>query len=379
VITRIALVASDVFVRRLTPALASFVRMRRDFRIVDIHRSPGELRDRIRELRPDGIITESLPRRTAGIVAMGIPTVIADTDDVYPNAVSIDVNDREVGATAARFFQNAGYLHFACVTNGMPYSEQRLGGFRSAIAESAETFHEFTESARRPQQYMELWNVSTERLRAWLMRLPKPVGVFAVHDPLGRLVSEAAIEAGLHVPEEVAVVGANNDELVCGLSHPPLSSVDIVWSRIGALAGGWVQRLIAGEAAPDAAVLVNPGPVVVRQSTTLVAVEDPDLRRVLRYFGERFSSPMSIAGVCSELRLSRRAIERKFSLHLRETPWECLSRVRVEAAKWHLINTDRDMGTIAEACGFANAEQLAVIFRRCAGLTPRDYRKSTRA
>ena len=376
-ITRILLVASDVFVRRWTPALAAFVRMQTDFRILDIGRSPGELRREILKLKPHGVITEALAKRTEMIVGLGLPTVIADTDCVFPGAVSIDVDDVAVGAEAARFYMDAGYTHFGCVENAMPYADQRLAGFKAGVGAAAASFSCFRQP-ERSRLYMESWNEDTAALAQWLKQLPKPVGIFAVHDPLGRLVCEAAAAAGLHVPEDVAVVGANNDELVCGLSYPPLSSVIIPWHSIGTLAGEWVQRLIAGEKAPRKSVLIHPGPVAARQSTALVAVEDEDLRRVIQHMRERFHEDIGVGGICHDLRLSRRAVERKFERHLQSSPWETLSRVRTDAAREHLAQTDRSMSEIAECCGFSNAERFSVTFRRITGVTPSAFRKSVR-
>lgn len=377
-IRRVVLVASDVFVRRLTPALSTFVQMRLDFRIVDIHRPPRELLDRVRELNPMGIITESLPRLTETILSLGIPTVVADSDLVYRKAVSIDVDDHAVGAEAARFFHESGYENFACVHNDAPYSTQRLTGFQSTLAtRGTNPPMTFLQTEQRPRYYMESWNESTDRLRDWLRRLPKPVGIFAVHDPLGCWVVEAAIEAGLHVPEEAAIAGANDDELVCGLSYPPLSSVEIAWDRIGALAGTWVQALIEGRQPPKKPILIQPGPVHVRQSTALVAVEDPEVRRVVQYLRDHYREPITIGSACAELRLSRRTVERKFTAHLRTSPWDSLCRMRVEAAKSLLIDTDQPMTMISDACGFGDAERLSVVFRRHTGTSPSKFRKAS--
>lgn len=348
-----------------------------DFRILDIQRSRADLRREIHALKPDGIITEALPNRTEMIVDLGFPTVIADTDFVFPGAVSIDVDDVAVGTEAARFFLAAGYLHFACVRNTMPYSDQRYTGFSNEIGKRAESFHTFQQRGKL-RAYMESWNEESGTLSRWLAKLPKPVAVFAVHDPLGRMVCAAATAAGLQVPEEVAVVGANNDELVCGLSYPPLSSVGIPWDAVGTLAGEWVQRVIASHAPPKGPLLVQPGPVVARQSTTLVAVDDADLRRVIQHMRHRFAEGTGVGGICDTLHLSRRAVERKFAKFLQASPWEVLCRTRVDAARELLGSTDRRMSEIAEQCGFGNAEQFSVTFRRVTGTTPGSYRRSVR-
>lgn len=374
-VRRVVLVASDVFVRRLTPALAALVPQRLDFRVVDIFRPPGELVRRVRALEPDGIITESLPRLTEAILALGVPTVIADSDRVYPGAVSIDVDDAAVGAEAAQFFLASGYENLACVHNELPYGEQRFAGFRRALRAAGRPVHDFRQVERRPRYYMETWNAPTDRLRDWLRALPRPVGIFAVHDPLARLIAQAAEAAGLAVPEDVAVVGANNDDFVCQLGHPPLSSVEIPWQRIGALAGDWVQRLMAGRRPARRAVLVRPGPVAVRLSTARHAVTDPELRRVVGYLREHAREPVTIGRACAALRVSRRGVERKFAALLRISPARLLTRTRVEMAKSLLLGTDRPMGAIAEACGFGDGERFAVAFRRETGLTPRAFRR----
>lgn len=351
--------------------------MQTDFRILDIERSPSELRNEIKALQPDGVITEALPKRTEMILGLKLPTVIADSDEIFSGAVSMDVDDVAVGREAARFFIDSGYVHFACVRNATPYSDQRFAGFEAGVSSRAVTFSSFLQPGRM-RTYMETWNEETTELTDWLLSLPKPVAIFAVHDPLGRLVCEAAVAAGLHVPEDAAVVGANNDELVCGLSYPPLSSVIIPWQRIGTLAGEWVQNLIKGTAAPNVPIIVQPGPVNVRQSTTLVAVEDADLRRVIQFMRDRFAEGVDIGGICDALRLSRRTIERKFDQYLHASPWETLCRIRTDAAREQLVRTDRSMSEIAECCGFGNAEQFSVTFRRVMNQTPSGFRKSVR-
>ena len=377
-ISRIVVATSDVFVRRLTPALAAFVRDEREFRILDIHRPLPELRDLIRKSRPSVIITEWWPRTTDMIVKLGFPTVIADTDEIFPGCVSIDVDDGKVGEVAAEFFLNAGYRNFGCLYFESAYALQRLKGFRQALAERGFEVHSFKQGELRGVRYMESRTERNEALRAWLRSLGTPIGIFAAHDPLGRMLCGAAIEEGLQLPEQIAVVGANNDELVCGLCHPPLSSVTIPWHRIGALAGKWAQLLIEGSAIPREPLLVAPGPVMIRQSTTLSAINDPDLRRILQYLRERHRETMSIQSMCRELRVSRRGIERKFSLHLRLSPLAMLRRMRAETAKRFLNDTDLPMAQIAERSGFGDAEQFSVSFRKHTGMSPSAFRRLSR-
>jgi len=377
-ISRIVVVTSDVFVRRLTPALASFVRDEREFRIIDIHRPFRELRQLIRASRPAAIITEWLPKTTAMVVKLGYPTVIADTDEIYPGTVSIDVDDRKVGEIAAQFFLDAGYRHFGCVYFRSSYAIQRRQGFTDLLSRHGHKCETFLHPEPETRHYMESWQEPTVAMRDWLRSRPKPAGIFAIHDPLGRMVCEAAMEERLQLPDEVAVVGANNDELVCGLSYPPLSSVAIPWHRIGALAGKWAQSLLESTAPPKTALLVPPGPVIQRQSTTLTAVDDSELRRALQYLRERNSEEITIQMMCQELRISRRSLERKFATHLHSTPRDTLCRMRTESAKRLLIETDLPMALIADRSGFGNAERFSVVFRQQTGLSPSAFRKSAK-
>lgn len=377
-ISRIVVATSDVFVRRLTPALASFVRDEREFRILDIHRPLPELRNLIRQSRPSVIITEWWPRVTDMIVKLGCPTVIADTEKIFPGCVSINVDDRKVGAVAAEFFLNAGYRNFACMFLESPYAMRRLEGFRGTLAKRGFPVQAFKQGGLGKLRYMESWSRPGDALRTWLRSLDKPIGIFAAHDPLGRMLCGAAVEEGLQLPEQIAVVGANNDELVCGLCHPPLSSVAIPWHRIGALAGKWAQFLIEGATAPKRPLLVSPGPVVIRQSTTLSAINDHELRRILQYLRENHREPMSIGSMCRELRVSRRGIERKFSAHLGSSPLAMLRRIRSETATRLLIDTDLPMAQIAERSGFGDAEQFSVSFRKQSGMSPSAFRRSAR-
>lgn len=374
----IAIVMSEVFLRRLTPALTPFVRRQQDFRILSIHRPIEELRERIEELQPAGLITEWLPNITEVLLDLELPTVIADTDFVYPGVTSIDVDDHAVGAEAARAFIEAGYRSFACLGNGAPYSDQRIEGFQNELSPNTTcTVH--NESMLQDARYNESFSDPSEDLQRWLHELPKPVGVFAVHDPLGRFLCGTCQRLDIKVPEQVSVIGANNDELVCGLSYPMLSSVAIPWDKIGAVVGEAMERKLAGKAPPGEALRIPPGGVVLRHSANHLAVEDETLRRAMSYLSEHLQDPISIGSLCEELRIARRSLERKFREFYRCTPWEMLCRMRVQHARHLLVQTNHPISRIAELCGFNDSERMAVVFKRVAGESPSHFRKSTAA
>lgn len=352
-----------------------YVRAQQDFRIVDIHRPIKEIVERLKGLKPRGLITEWLPEVTECLLAPGLPTVIVDTDESIPGVVSIDVDDWAVGAAAAEALQQAGFPTLACLGNETPYSKQRIDGFLRQVGGAVPVY---TETVIKDIGYSEHFLESDALLNEWLGELPKPAGIFAVHDPLGRFLCSSCRELGLAVPEQIAVIGANNDEMVCGLSYPMLSSVAIPWDRIGSLTGEAMQGLLAGEAAPKRPILVSPGSVVLRHSANYLAVEDVQLRRAMAYLSEHLQAPISIGRMCHDLRLARRSLERKFRETYRCTPWEMLCRIRIARAKQLLQQTNHPIGRISELCGFNDAERMAVVFRRLTGDTPSKFRKAPR-
>ncbi|MAS96625.1 MAG: AraC family transcriptional regulator [Verrucomicrobiales bacterium] len=374
---RVAIVMSEVFLRRLTPSLIPFVGRAMDYRVVSIHRSHDELREFLEESKPDGLITEWLAGKTDELreLCPGLPTVIVDTDFCYPGVVSVDVDDWAVGREAALAFRQSGLKSLACVGNGQPYSDQRIEGFSQAVQGEVEvSVH--TVSGFDNARYSESFVEPDASFRDWLNGLPKPVGIFAVHDPLGRFLCGACRDLGHRVPEEVAVIGANNDELVCNLTYPMLSSVTIPWNVIGEVVGESMQRLLNREGVNfEAARLVSPGGVVLRHSANHLAIEDPLLRRAMSWLSSRLVENVSVGQMCRELRVARRTLERKFQEHCHCTPWEMLCRMRVNRAKSLLLESNHPVSMISELCGFHDPERMAVVFKRETGMPPTRWRK----
>jgi len=374
---QVAIVMSEVFLRRLIPSLTPFVHRQQDYRILSIHRPLEELERLLGELQPSGLITEWLPQTTEAILTLsrGIPTVIVDTDYGYPGVLSVDVDDWAVGREAAQTFLRSGYRSFACLGNGMPYSDQRIEGFQAALTNQA-AFAIHTETGFERAQYGESFVRPSAAFERWLAQLPKPVAIFAVHDPLGRFLCGVCHQLGLQVPEEVAVIGANNDELVCGLTYPMLSSVAIPWGTLGATVGEAMQRFVSGEQLDCSKPrLIPPSGVVLRHSANHFAVDDPLLRRAMSFLSERLQDPINVGTMCDELNVARRTVERKFKEHYRCTPWEMLCQLRVTQAKRLLVETNHSVALISQLCGFNDPERMTVVFKRLIGEPPTHYRK----
>ena len=374
----IAIVMSEVFLRRLTPSLTPFARKMQDYRVLSIHRSIDELGPMLRDLQPNGLITEWLPEKTDQLLQLklNIPTIVVATDQIIPSALSADVDDWAVGREAAETFSFTGFRSLACLGNGTPYSDQRIEGFKKAFSNIELPFSVYIENGFEDTRYSESFHRPSMEMNKWLELLPKPVGIFAVHDPLGRFLCSACTQLGLEIPTDVSVIGANNDPLVCGLTYPMLSSVSIPWDTLGEQVATAMEKMIAGEKLQtEEPILVQPSGVILRHSANHLALEDPLLRRAMSFLNERMQAQISIGILCEELNIPRRTLERKFKEQFKCTPWEMLCQLRVKKAKQLLAETNHPISMISELAGFNDAERMAVVFKRISGNTPSYFRK----
>lgn len=350
----------------------------RDYWLIDANRPFAELLELLGQWQPAGLITQWEPGRTEALVAQGFPTVVTTADVTIPGVGSVDVDDLAVGRTAARHLLDTGLRNFAFLGNGTPYSEQRCKGFRDELQANRADCAMLTIAPTRHKQSVEYWRDADSDLHEWICALPKPVGLFAVHDPYGRIVAEVCRDNHIAVPDQVAIVGADNDELICRLTHPPLSSVHISWEKIGFETARVMEQLLATRQAPAAPLLVAPDGVVPRLSSELMAVESPRLQAALKTIREEACRGLTVKELLHKVPISRRSLEEQFQRHLNRSPRDEIIRVRLLHARRLLSGTDLGMALIAERCGFGNAERFSVVFREAEGCPPSAYRKRYR-
>lgn len=370
---RIAVVQSAVNVRRLTPGLAPFAGAGNDFWIIDIYRPAEILLENLREWAPSAIITEWMPGLTEALVGLGAPVVVVPSDLGPAAAQCVDVDDVEIGREAARHLRDRGYPNFAFVGRGdAHYARQRLEGFREVVGDVPVFWEEF----RNWRQYDEYWREPEGELRAWLEARPDPVGIFAAHDPTARHVLEAAAQIGREVPYALGLVSANDDETVCAMARPQISSIRLPWRRLAAEAMHAVERAWAG-AAPGEPILVRPLQTVARGSSSYEVVEDAAVRKALLLVQQEATGDLTVTALAQAAGVSRRVLERRFRDVLGRSPLEMITRERVEHAKRLLVETDLPVSLVAERSGFQSNERLTVNFRRLVGRPPAVYRRET--
>jgi LacI family transcriptional regulator len=293
---------------------------------------------------------------------------------LVPELPWVETDDAAIARLAAEHLLERGFRHFAfCGDARFNWSRWREGHFRARIEAAGHALHrhEAPAGARDPA-------AETVALRRWLLELPKPVGILAAYDIRGQRVLDACRGAGLAIPDEVAVLGVDNDELLCELASPPLSSVMPNTLRTGYEAAALLDRMMRGEAVRPVAHLIPPVGVVARQSTDVLALEDRAVAQAVRFIREHACEGINVGDVLQGVTLSRRVLEQRFRRLLGRTPREEILQVRLARVKQLLTETDLTLYRVAERTGFEHVEYLSVVFKRETGRTPRQFRTAAR-
>jgi LacI family transcriptional regulator len=322
----------------------------------------------------DGIIARI---ENAGIARalrrVRLPIVDVSAARLLPALPWFETDDAAVAQAAFEHLRERGFRNFAfCGDPRFNWSNWRQEHFQRAVQAEGGTCAAY-EPARVASD-----RDAADDLARWLRYLPKPVGVMACYDLRGVQVLDACRRLGVPVPDEVAVVAVDNDELLCELAHPPLSSVVPNTRRTGYEAAALLDRLMNGSRAPGETHLIPPLGVATRQSTDVLAIEDPHVSRAVRYIREHACEGINVRDVLRAVPQSRRLLEARFKKLLGRTPHEEILRVQLRRVKQLLTETDLPLETIAERTGFAHPEYLSVVFRREVGQPPSRYRAQGR-
>ncbi len=333
----------------------------------------------LREFRPAGVLAfRYSPALTQMLQALRVPVVMLTNTDAHQTLPMVSVDDVAVGRLAAEHFLGRGFRNLAFVGSSQyRFSNQREQGFSEAAASAGASLRSFYD-VRLPSS-ANAWGWSGQpELNQWLGDLPRPVGILAANDALAFRVTEICRRMELRVPEDIALVGVDDDEPVCKLAHPPLSSVKQPLERIGYEGARLLDQLMSGEAPPAQPILFPPIEVVTRRSSDILAIADPDLAVALRFIHNNAHRPIGIKQVLEEVPLSRRSLERKCREALGRSPLEELLRIRLNLVKTLLSGTDLPMSGIAAQTGFRSGKQMSMTFQEQLAITPGFYRRQYR-
>ncbi len=325
----------------------------------------------------DGIIARISTRQIGERIARAnIPTV--DVLGMVPELglPVVHVDDQAVAGLAAEHLLARGFRSFGFVGfRDANWSSNRRDAFVSAVTLDGRPCS-VIEEARRPP--LEDWEDFLGRLTAWIDGLPKPAGIMLASDQLGPAVLEACRRVPVAVPDEVAVIGVDDDEPLCVVSDPPLSSVRPDHFRVGYQAASLLDRMLNGESPPVKPILVPPLGVTTRLSTEVLALDDRTVADALRYIRENAVHGIKVDHVVEAVSMSRSVLQRRFREQLGRTIHDEILRVRLDTAKSMLADTDLPISVVAERCGFRHQEYLGAVFRHRLSTTPARFRRAVR-
>ncbi len=309
----------------------------------------------------------------AGVPAVGVGGY-SEPDSLPFEIPYVATDDVANGRLGAEHLMNCGLQHFAfCgipATHYNSWARNREASFVTRLREAGyacSVYRGRHKSARN-------WEALQKGLLAWLDKQETPLGIMACDDPRARHVVEACRRSGRRIPEDVAVLGVDNDLLMCELCNPPLSSVQHGTLEIGRRAAELLGKMMSGQASVTKWSVISPKGVVERRSTDVMNSPHPTVTEALRFIRENAADPISVLQVARRVEVSRSTLDREFRRCLGHTTHEEIQRVRLDIAKRLLTSTDYPLRIIARQAGYRNEQYFSFVFRNALNVTPGQYR-----
>ena len=282
---------------------------------------------------------------------------------------------------AADHLQQQGYAHLAFYSFASSWwSNSRRDAFERVVRSRECAAHVFPGAYRGRRVPYPTWRKDFDRpLLRWLERIPKPVGIWTVADAQALRLLEACRKLELHVPTDIGVLGTSNDDVVCNLLSPSLSSIELNPQEVGYKAAALLdakmkKRAKAARKRKSKPLLVPPSTVVARASTDRLAIVDPELDQAVKIIERDAVHGLSVAQIADEMLVSRSTLERRFRAFFHRSPSQEINRIRIERAKAFLRETAWPITVVSQKTGFESPENFSRFFRRLVGMTPRQYR-----
>ena len=346
------------------------------------HTLEADLPDFFGSMKFDGVIARAENDKVAeALQNLGVPVVDLRGSYHPRNGRMIDTDPAACAELAFEHFWARGMTTMAfCGYNNVDYSDRRRDAFLEYAHQRGVKPHVY-ESASPPRQpggaastllSEARGEIESEELLAWLRSLPKPVAVFASNDIRGRQVLSACTAAGIAVPEQVAVLGVDNDEVICELAYPPLTSIEPDTRAIGYAGAASLDRLLTDPGiTPSSTVrLIQPTSVVTRQSTDITAIEDLEIAQAVNIIRKQAGAIRSVGDLATAVGISRATLERRFRTALGRSPRQEIDRVRLNHARTLVRGTTYPLHQIAELVGYSNPSRLLDAYKRRFGVTP---------
>jgi LacI family transcriptional regulator len=322
----------------------------------------------------DAIIAQLRDVKVETLQKLKIPIIVQNYKDRYEGISNLTGDYFGTGAMAADFFLRKGYKCFAYYGfKDAVWMRERGEGFKSGAENRGYPVYLFDEGGMD-----EKWIFNEERVRQWLMELPKPVALFSCDDSHAIQITEICKMSGISIPEEIAILGVDNDELICNISDPSLSSIELDVENGGFEAGRLLHQFIEKKKKPPVDIVIKPIRVVMRSSTERFAVSDKYIEGVLKYINDQYVSSLSVKDIVRLVPFSRRVLETSFKEEIGMTVYHYIQQVRVEKFCDLLVSSDLSLTEAATCSGFNDYKNVSRTFVRLKSMTPFQYRKKYR-
>ena len=320
----------------------------------------------------DGLLISSAVDNET-ILKVDVPKVVYSAHREVISEISTIITDSaNIGQLAADYFVGLGFEHYAfCGFRGFAWSQKRREAFKKTVLDcGAKSFSEFADEQLMHYQ----GEAERKRLSQWLAGLPHPVCVFACNDDRAFSVLEACKIAQLSVPEEVAVLGVDNDELMCNISFPPLSSMELDFERTGFAAAEHLDELIQKKCGNEI-IPLPAGQIIQRRSTDTLVISDERVVAALIFIRNNFHKPIQLNDVANAAFLSKRELQKRFKKFLKRNIKDEIRRLRIDFVKRKLLNSHLSIAQIANGLEFIDSVHFSRYFKKATGQTPLQFRR----
>ncbi len=336
----------------------------------------NRIRETIMKWKIDGIIANIMDDDMINQLPREVPCVISPRSTCVSWCVNTIGDSDQIGKLAAGHFLTKGYRYFAyCGFGEYRWSVDRRDGFLKYIRKAGFKVNVYQGSVQTQDQW---WDYDFGPLREWIESLPKPVAVFACNDDRGRQILEVARETAVAVPQEMAVLGVDNDELVCEMTDPPLSSIAVNFEKKGYEVAAVLDRMMRGKKPKTNMIYALPVGVMARQSTDMLAVQNTIVSKAVDYIHQHLQDKLIVSTVAENMLVSRRTLERHFKQELGTSIHDYIRYVRLDEIKKMLILTDLPIKQIAAQFGYSDAPLFRSFFKRMMDVSPIVWRKQNR-
>ena len=382
---RVALLveASREYGRELLSGVALFSRTRANWSLLHQEMTlDSGMPDWLLSARVSGVIARVDSSMISPLGKTRLPIVDVRCEKAYPGIPQVETDNQRVAEFAFKHLWERGFRRFAY--SGFQfatYSEARLRHFRELVSAAGCPLSVY-QSEGRPNMPLTRIEQSgmfdVAGITQWIASLERPTGIFVCNDIRGQQILNVCQVMQIAVPDDVAVIGVDDDHTICQLCDPPLSSVRPDAKQVGYRAAEILHSMMAGTSPDNTVEYISPTRVIERASTKVVAVKDRELARVCRFIRQHATDGINVADVTEFSSLSRRQLERRFRDQLGQTPHELITMTQLDRAKQLLRESEMTLDQIAPIAGYSHKERLSAVFKRETGQTPGEYRRRKR-